>query len=110
MPLQGIEAVPVAYSSAIWLSAVACASPQTMAALDDPSWGPVIAAGQFVPCRPVASGGTLPRSVVSGEAISGAVVQLDENGLQYASLSEAIMLSRVMRYNPLGSGKVLVVP
>lgn len=97
------------YSSTIALSASAASTPAAAAALQDPAWGAVTAAGQFVPCRPMASGGTLPRSVVSGEPVLGAAVQLDENGLQYASLSEAVMLSRVMRYSPLGSGKVLTV-
>jgi hypothetical protein len=76
--------------------------------LMDTSWGPVVAAAAFVPCRP-ASGG-LPISVVSGEVILGAPVLLsDVCGASHVSLSEAVMLTKVMRYSPLGKPPFLLV-
>lgn len=69
--------------------------------------GPVVAAAAHVPSRPL--GRSLPVSVVSGGAIRGALVVLDD-GVSCVSLSEAVMLSRAMRYSPLGTGSVLRVP
>ncbi|GIL62269.1 hypothetical protein Vafri_16560 [Volvox africanus] len=81
------------------------------ATLVDLARGPVVVAAAHVPTRSsssmVASGG-LPMSAVSGVAIRGAAVQLDDR-TTWLSLSEALALRRVMLYSPLGSGRLLLV-
>ncbi len=71
--------------------------------------GMVVAAAAHVPSRPAGSSGALPTSVVSGAPIRGAALVLDD-GESYVSVSEAIMLRRVMSYSPLGTGKLLRLP
>ncbi|EFJ53255.1 hypothetical protein VOLCADRAFT_115828 [Volvox carteri f. nagariensis] len=90
-------------------TASAAAAGVSLAAL---SRGPVVVVAAHVPSRSsssmVASGG-LPTSAVSGTAIRGAAVQLDD-GATWLSLSEALAIRRVMSYSPVGSGRLLLVP
>ncbi|GLI61761.1 hypothetical protein VaNZ11_004229 [Volvox africanus] len=81
------------------------------ATLVDLARGPVVVAAAHVPTRSsssmIATGG-LPMSAVSGVAIRGAAVQLDDR-TTWLSLSEALALRRVMLYSPLGTGRLLLV-
>lgn len=96
-----LSAIPAAAAAA-----TAPSPPWAPAFLQDLARGPVVVAGARMPSRPPS--GALVTSVVSGAAIRGPVMQLDD-GVSYVSLSEAVMLARVMRYSPLGSGKLLRV-
>jgi hypothetical protein len=57
-------------------------------------------------CLPFRGPGSSSRSAVSGKAIAGPWVLLDD-GSSPASLAEGVMLAQVMRCGPYGCGKVL---
>jgi len=61
----------------------------------------VVAVGSFLPCK--GPGTTSRRSAISGQLISGPWALLDD-GCSTVSLSEAVMLSHVMRFGPHGTG------
>jgi hypothetical protein len=85
--------------------------------------GPVVVDAALVPCRnpftpaagPIKAASSSSSSitgpltsVVTGLPIRGAYVVL-EDGTSCVSKSEAVMLARVLRFSPLGSGQLLTV-